>query len=613
MPDKRSLLHMSEPLLPHVPQSRSTDKTRVFSKAMRRAAHEVLAEATVQAGSEHRNAFEVFSVAARRLAPVADISELIESARAVEVARASLYRRTRDKELIVPEEGPSWQQVAMIVATVLVGAGVLGLPFALRSAGWVALPMIVATTLVASYTAKMLVWSFNTLNDRKRETSHVGKGFVATYDQLSEEVGGPLAGTLMKALTVLECYGCAVCYVVLHATSWPHVLQLPPLLFGALPAPVASVSAWAILMLPLMLVKVRHLAVFGSLGLVAIVTLCVVSVAAPLLHAEPAAETSVCAALDSSNHEGDVVGARQLLRTDGLGVALGLILFCFGGHATLPDIYARMTSAERPHFDKAVNVGCAMAGMLYIVLGGIGYHFYGDCAADVLTLNLMRSSPLLGSIATVCVLVNVFFTFPSFCAPVVRILTEALHSRAAVESLEANQVPLTEAQLHRCHVDAQLDGLNTKMDALGVAVASIAAASSVSLPRETLAVLQRSLSSAASSVSGKRQNKSREITPSEANRFTIFEAVSSRSLMVRVALVGGAAFLAVSVPNFGFVVGLMGAFTTMLVSFILPTAFFITVHWETLTRVQLGLCAGVIILGFAGMAVGLANTLYGAG
>lgn len=63
----------------------------------------------------------------------------------------------------------------------------------------------------------------------------------------------------------------------------------------------------------------------------------------------------------------------------------------------------------------------------------VGYYFYGGCAADVLTLNLIHSNPLLGVIATVCVLANVFFTFPSFCAPVVRILTEVTHSAYAGE------------------------------------------------------------------------------------------------------------------------------------------------------------------------------------
>ena len=60
-----------------------------------------------------------------------------------------------------------------------------------------------------------------------------------------------------------------------------------------------------------------------------------------------------------------------------------------------------------------------------------------------------------------------------------------------------------------------------------------------------------------------------------------------------------------------YVVALMGAFTTMLVSFILPTAFFLASTWGRLPLVQTALCIGVLILGFAGMYIGLANTLSG--
>merc|ERR1711981_180191 len=91
----------------------------------------------------------------------------------------------------------------------------------------------------------------------------------------------------------------------------------------------------------------------------------------------------------------------------------------------------------------------------------------------------------------------------------------------------------------------------------------------------------------ASSSTGSELNDSfRRGTPDPragSSRDTLFETMSTRSLLVRLGLVLCAALLAVSVPNFGFVVALMGAFTTMLVSFILPTAFYLAVHRDTLT------------------------------
>ena len=88
-----------------------------------------------------------------------------------------------------------------------------------------------------------------------------------------------------------------------------------------------------------------------------------------------------------------------------------------------------------------------------------------------------------------------------------------------------------------------------------------------------------------------------------------FIGLNAVTFTLRVGLVVLAATLAVSVPNFGFLVAIMGAVTTMLVSFILPTTFFMVVHWEELTTMQFGMCVGILVLGVIGMAIGLYNTL----
>jgi hypothetical protein len=133
------------------------------------------------------------------------LSGLLLGASAAETARAARYQRARPEEMVVPTEGPSWQQVACIVATTLIGAGVLGLPYAMRMSGWAGLLLILTTTCITAYTAKMLVWSFTEINERKlREQSGTGAGvrFVATYDHLAEEVCLPAVefGGLSKPL-----------------------------------------------------------------------------------------------------------------------------------------------------------------------------------------------------------------------------------------------------------------------------------------------------------------------------------------------------------------------------------------------------------------------------
>ena len=111
MPDVRK--DLSAPLLLSVRRDTSATTVR---KAMSYpfSQQEVLAEAQFESSG---SAFEAFSVAAKRLAPV-DITELIDGARAVEAARASGYKRIRPTELIVNSEGTSWQQVAVCMGEV---------------------------------------------------------------------------------------------------------------------------------------------------------------------------------------------------------------------------------------------------------------------------------------------------------------------------------------------------------------------------------------------------------------------------------------------------------------------------------------------------------------
>ena len=55
----------------------------------------------------------------------------------------------------------------------------------------------------------------------------------------------------------------------------------------------------------------------------------------------------------------------EALVPEGLGIATGLSLFAFSGHATFPELYRAMPKAERPKFFLACDVGFGAAGLAY--------------------------------------------------------------------------------------------------------------------------------------------------------------------------------------------------------------------------------------------------------
>ena len=439
-----------------------------------------------------------------------------------------------------PLRGPAWPQVGITIANALVGAGCLGLPYALRNAGWAGLLIILGATLATCCTAKFLVQCIESLNARKVACS--------TYDDLVEFQFGSLGGVLMRVMTVAELYGGVVCMVTLQATNWPVLLGLPEQPLASLgltqhiprmldDAHVLVTLLVCALAFPTLLVQTRHLAGFAAVGLCATATVAFVTLAAPLLNSDlPLADGASCPSLDASTRPADTMG-RETLRLEGVGVATGLALFAFAGHATFPEMWRQMSASERPHFGKACDLGFGLAAVFYCTLAATGYFFFGNCAADTLTLNLMAASPALGGVATAGVLLSTFTSISVLSVPVARICREALAvgDKKAVELLRL---------------------------------------------REALA-------------SG------------------VLQPFDCASLGIKLGLVCLAAVLSLSVPNFGFVVALIGAFTCMLISLILPTLCHVAVHYAQLSYAALLADGAIVVVGLVGMVIGVQSTLAG--
>lgn len=419
----------------------------------------------------------------------------------------------------------------MTIANTLIGAGVLGLPYALKNAGWAGILVMLCATAITCFTAKALIWSFLALNASRKP----GSPTIESYDALAEAALGAAGGATMKVLTILECYGLGICYIVLHTTNWPALFSLPayePIVAGLNARTVATLVV-SVLVLPTLLVRSTYLSSLSIVGLTSTCAMFLVAVVAPLMAHLPADDGSSCPAVGTASAaESTATMGRTIFEPSGLGIATGISLFAFSGHATFPELYCSMAPAERPHFFKACDLGFLFAGGFYATFAAIGYFFYGECAADTLTLNLMHASPVLGSIATLLVLTSSFVTFSVVCVPVVRILGEAFHISNGADDADAS-----------------------------------------------------------------------------SSRPGLMQPLSAAQFSLRLGLVAVAFVVAVAVPNFGFVVSLMGAFTTMLVSFILPVAFYLYACRATLGPLAVGANALIIVVGFVGMLVGVQSTL----
>merc|ERR1719433_1841962 len=132
-----------------------------------------------------------------------------------------------------------------------------------------------------------------------------------------------------------------------------------------------------------------------------------------MLFASVSVATLVC---QGSSEESYAFVSRDALRLEGLGTAGGIVLFCFAGHACLPNLYWSM---RHPKEDYAVATVSAYAAIcaFYSVAAAAGYFFYGDLLTSSFTGSL--SSKRLQYLAVGAILVKIQAAVPpALAAPV---------------------------------------------------------------------------------------------------------------------------------------------------------------------------------------------------
>jgi amino acid permease len=239
------------------------------------------------------------------------------------------------------------------------------------------------------------------------------------------------------------------------------------------------------------------------------------------------------------------------------GTALGVVLFCFSGHAMFPELYAKMAASEQHRFGEAIDMGFLFAGMIYLFFAAAGYAAYGTCATDSITVNMMASYPSVGRFATVSILISTFSVIPIQSLVSLRMLADMRDAtRPAKRPAAADETQLTSAH----------ETLSTALDVLEVSE------------------LRRLLT-------------------------LTFITPSAGRIASRVALMALAGLVAVSIPNFGACLAFIGAVNTMLISLILPAFFWTCVQQHHLSADQAVLCAAMIAIGFMGMFYGLRGAI----
>lgn len=264
--------------------------------------------------------------------------------------------------------GATFFQAVCNVLNILLGVGLLSLPFAFRQAGWAGLPILGVMGIATSYTGKAIAECIDTICKREGRDPHdVG------YEDVAQVAYGKLGRLVVSATIYTELYGiCALLFIImgdnLHHLLAAH-LGRDPSFYMLASACVMIPTVW--------LPDVKTLSYLGFAGVAG-----TLSVAA----------TVVFTYLTKSYAPG---AATAMVQWNTLPVAFGCLAFCFAGHGVFPAIRASMQEPKK--FPKVLDTAFLITGAICAVMGSLGYLMYGNGVKDVVTFNLPP-----GALAIMC-------------------------------------------------------------------------------------------------------------------------------------------------------------------------------------------------------------------
>jgi amino acid permease len=231
------------------------------------------------------------------------------------------------------------------------GAGIIGLPFALRLTSWYGVILLALGAAVCIYTGYLMSRVFN---DHKE---------LMNYNDFGKMALGKTGLFLVAFCQIGVCYGTDILFLVLASQNLFKVFHFSPL----------NQKHWTLictaLVLPLCYLKSFHevglIAIFGAIATLMVVIVVIIEIARM--------------PLSSVRSYGEV-------EFGGVLRGFSMMVFAYGAHSVFPGIQRAMKKPSR--FGHAVMAAFLAMLVLYIVTAVIGYWAFGVNTHDNVLNNL---------------------------------------------------------------------------------------------------------------------------------------------------------------------------------------------------------------------------------
>lgn len=319
------------------------------------------------------------------------------------------------EEDTVTESGQAgWVEVSLHLVTIMFGAGVLGLPYALASLGWVLGLCVLALATGASAYSAFLLAELHTLRDGRR---------VRTLRALGEEVWGRRGRRWIMALQLTDMVGGVLIYTVVGGASLAAIAGGCWRGNGATCDSQDSLLPWT-LCFSAAVVALSQFKDFQALTVVSLL-----GAVMPLVYAG-VAFVSVLAYTGAPQPDYTIVQQGGALGT-AMSVlsGIGAMHYAFGGQVVQNEVTAtvRTPPSVLHSMRKALAATYLVIGVCYFGVAIAGYAVFGNAVAG----NILQSIPHRGPaiVANIAVLLHVGAACPAFSMTVYELLEEQAAQR----------------------------------------------------------------------------------------------------------------------------------------------------------------------------------------
>ncbi|KQJ89699.1 amino acid transporter ANT1 isoform X2 [Brachypodium distachyon] len=306
--------------------------------------------------------------------------------------------------------GATWAQTLGNVVVSIVGTGVLGLPYAFRTAGWLAGSLGVAAAGCATlYCMLLLVDCRDKLEEEETEEPC---DVLYTYGDLGDKCFGTLGRCLTEILIFVSQAGGSVAYLIFIAQNLHSM-------FTQLMSPAGFIFA---ILLPVQ---------------TALSFVCSMSSLSPFSIVADACNVLAMAIVikdDVQLFDHPFANRSAFNGLWAIPFTFGVAVFCFEGFSMTLALEASM--AERRKFRWVLSQAVVCIIFVYACFGVCGYLAYGEATKDIITLNLPNTWS--SSAVKVGLCFALAFTFPVMMHPIHEIVEMRIRSIGCFHKLSHN-------------------------------------------------------------------------------------------------------------------------------------------------------------------------------